>query len=334
MRIVPAARELCVTLALAAAAGAAVSVHAETLQEAWQLALAHDQLLAAANADVAAAEANERTAHGARWPSLDANGGYTRLNASPTLDVATPGGVLQSGPIFKDNQYVSGSVQMRLPLYSGGQISAGIAAARDAASGASEIERATAVALKLDVAESYVAVLRARRALQTAASSVDSLTAHVGDVQHMVESESVPRSDLLAARVALANAEQTRLRSANAVEIAQAAYNRRLGQPLERSPELDEHLPGDPVLAGEPIEALVMRALESRSELKGLAAQADALASQSRAEIAKARPQLALTAGYMHFDNQILDRQDFSCVGIGLTWNLFDGGKPATVPMR
>jgi outer membrane protein TolC len=61
-----------------------VSVHAETLKEAWQLALSHDQTLAAANADVAAAEANERAAHGARWPSLDAKGGYTRLNASPT----------------------------------------------------------------------------------------------------------------------------------------------------------------------------------------------------------------------------------------------------------
>ena len=143
----------------------------------------------------------------------------------------------------------------------------------------------------------------------------------------MVESESVPRSDVLAARLALANAEQTRLRAANAVEIAQAAYNRRLGQPLERSPELDEHLPADAALDGEPVEALVVRALGSRSELKGLAAQADALASQSRAEIARVRPQLGVTAGYMHFDNQILDRQDFSSVGIGFTWNLFDGGQ-------
>ena len=322
MRIVPACR-LCVLLALAAAR----SVHAETLQEAWQMALSHDQTLAAANADVAAAEANERAAHGARWPSVDANAGYTRLNASPTLDVATPAGTLQSGPIFKDNQFVSGAVQMRLPLYSGGQISAGIAAARDAANGASEMERATTSTLKLDVAEAYVAVLRARRTLQTAASSVDSLNAHVSDVQHMVESESVPMSDLLAARVALANAQQAQLRSANAVEVAEAAYNRHLGQPLERSPELDEHLPGEAALAGEPIEALVARALESRSELKGLVAQADALAAQSRAEIAKARPQLALTGGYTHFDNQILDRQDVSSVGIGFTWNLFDGGQ-------
>ena len=220
MRVVPAPRELCVALALAAAAGVPVSVHAETLQEAWQLALAHDQTLAAAT------RTWRRPRPTSARPMAHAGRAWMRaaaIRASTPHQRSTwrpPGGTLQSGPIFKDNQFVSGSVQMRLPLYSGGQISAGIAAARDAASGASEMERATAAALKLDVAEAYVAVLRARRALQTAASSVDSLTAHVGDVQHMVESESVPRSDLLAARVALANAEQTRLRAANAVEIA------------------------------------------------------------------------------------------------------------------
>jgi outer membrane protein TolC len=37
-------------------------------------------------------------------------------------------------------------------------------------------------------------------------------------------------------------------------------------------------------------------------------------------------PQVALTGGYTHFDNQILDRRNFSMVGVGFTWSLFDGG--------
>lgn len=315
-------------LIVAAALGLPLAARAETLQEAWALAVAHDQTLAAASADVDAARASERAARGARWPSLDANAGYNRLNASPALDVTTPAGAaLQSGPIFRDNQYVSGAVQMKVPLYSGGQISAGIDAARNAAAGASEIERATASTLRLDVAEAYVAVLRARRALRAATSSVESLAAHASDVQHMVEGESVPRSDLLAARVSLANAEQARVRAANAVDTALAAYNRLLGQALERSPELDEQLPADITLSGQQIDALVTHALETRGEIKGLAAQADALDSQARAERGKALPQLALTGSYVHFDNQILDRQDFSMVGVGVTWSLFDGGQ-------
>ncbi|HET7757738.1 MAG TPA: TolC family protein, partial [Steroidobacteraceae bacterium] len=271
---------------------------------------------------------NERAAQGARWPSVEASGGYTRLNASPALDVAMPSGPsFQSGPIFRDNQFVSGTVQLKVPLYAGGGIVAGIDAARDAATGAGEQERAAAAALKLEVAERYVAVLRARRALTAAVSSVESLGAHVHDVEHMIESESAPRSDLLAARVARADAEQTRLRAANTLEIAQAAYNRRLGEPLERAPELDEQLPAVGALGGESVATLVTRALAGRSELKALSAQADALASQSRAEVAKLRPQLALIGSYMHFDNQILDRQDLSSIGVGLTWSVFDGGQ-------
>ncbi|HXR20319.1 MAG TPA: TolC family protein [Steroidobacteraceae bacterium] len=314
-------------LLLALLVGAAGSAAGETLEQAWQMAAADDQSLAAAGADLDAAKANERAARDARWPSLAANAGYTRLNASPTLQVATPTFMFESGPIFRDNQYVAGTVQMKLPLYAGGQISAGIDAAHHAMTGASEYESATAAMLKLDVAESYVGVLRARRALQAAASSVQSLTAHVSDVQQMVEGQTVAMSDLLAARVALANAEQGRVRAASAVEVAQAVYNRRLGQPLERVPELEDHVPGDASLAAMPIDSLVTRALESRSELKSVAAQAAALASQSRAEIAKLRPQVALTGGYTHFDNQILNREDFSMVGVGFSWSLFDGGQ-------
>lgn len=302
-------------------------VSAESLEDAWKLAFARDNILAAAAADVEGAKAAERAARGARWPSVDATGGYTRLNTSPTLDVVTPGFSFRSGPIFKGDEFVSGNVQMRLPLYAGGQISAGIDAAHQAAIGASETQQATAADVKLEVAESYVAVLRAARGLEAAASTVDSLAAHAADVSHMVERELVPKSDLLAARVALADAEQNRVRAANALDIANAAYNRRLGEPLDRKPQLDDTLRTDASLASVLIEDLIKRALDSRSELSALKAQATALESQSRAERGKTLPQLALSGGYTHFDNAILDRQDVSMVGVGVMWNLFDGGQ-------
>lgn len=324
-----ARRALTLPIAVLAVAAAPAwhTAGAETLQDAWRLALSHDKALAAAGSDVEGARAAEQAARGARWPSLDAVGGYTRLNASPTLDVVAPGFVFRSGPIFKDDQFVSGSVQLKLPLYTGGQISAGIDAAHHALVGASEDEESASSALKLEVAEAYVGVLRARRALEVVQSSVESLTAHAGDVQHMVERGLVARADLLAARVALANAEQSRVRTANADAIAQATYNRRLGEPLERTAELDRRITADASPAAMPVEALVQRSLSSRSELKALSARADSLASQSHAETGKALPQVALMGGYQHFDNQILDRQDFSTVGVGFTWNLFDGGQ-------
>lgn len=313
-------------LALAAAGFMARGAHAETLEQAWRMAVANNQTLAAAAADVQGARASLRAAGDARWPTVDTSAGYTRLNASPALDVVTPGFTFRSGPIFKSDQYVSGTVQVKVPLYAGGQITAGMHAARQALTGATAQERATLANLKLAVAQAYVGVLRARSQLAVANASVKSLEAHVGDVKSMFQRQMVAKSDVLAAEVALANAEQMQVSAANAVQDALAGYNRLLGEPLGRSPHLDAQLGIDPALIGEPLSALLRQALASRSELKGMAAQSRALAAQSRAVTATRLPHVALTGGYTHFDNQILDRQNFSMVGVGFTWKLFDGG--------
>ena len=82
----------------------------------------------------------------------------------------------------------------------------------------SRISRCSAPAGRLNVAESNVA----------------SLKAHADDVQVMYDKQAVAQSDVLGAQVALANATQQRLRAANALRLATAAYNRWVGQPLDR----------------------------------------------------------------------------------------------------
>jgi outer membrane protein len=326
MTAIPALRRTAACLALAAAAAVVQRAGAENLDEAWQMAVANNQALAAAHAEVAGARAKVRAARDGRWPTVDTNVGYTRLNASPRFDLATPGFTFRSGPIFKDDHYVNGTVQLKLPLYAGGRITAGIHAARDALNGTSAQEQATLSELKLAVAEAYVGVLRARSQLAIADASVKSLSAHVNDVKSMFQRQMVAKSDVLAAEVALANAQEGQVSAANAVQVALADYNRLLGQPLDRSPPLEARLVVDPTLLAEPESALAREALSSRSELRGLAAQSGALAAQARAVTATRLPQIALTGGYTHFDNQILDRENFSMVGVGFTWSLFDGG--------
>ena len=78
----------------------------------------------------------------------------------------------------------------------------------------------------------------------------------------MVDRELVPRSDLLAAKVTLADAEQAKVRAANGVELAQAAYNRRLGEPLSRAPVLEDKVPSDAALPASPVETLVRQAVD------------------------------------------------------------------------
>jgi len=299
---------------------------AETLEHAWQRAARNDHGLAATLADVESARSTEQAARAARWPSLTAEAGVTRFDTAPQFQFGALGTVLQA-PIFPGDDYASANLQVTLPLYTGGRISKEIAAAHQVTIGASEMERVARSMLRMDVAESYVGVLRALRLQRIAESSVTSLSAHAQDVQRMFEHELVARSDLLAARVALADAKQQRVRAENDVAIAYAAYNRRLGEPLDRTPELADAIAVDVALAAEPIDALVERALSNRSEISALSAQAEALALQSRSARGALLPQFALTGNYTYFENEILDRKDFASIGVGVTWSLFDGGQ-------
>lgn len=304
---------------------ACMSASAESLSEAWQMGLARNMELAAVAADTESARANERAARGERWPSLTAAAGYTRFDTAPQLDITAAGLALQA-PIFSDDAYASGSVQLKVPLYTGGRISAQIGAARQAALSANESEVAARSSLRLGIAKAYVDVLRWQRLLETAESSVASLKAHAGDVKLMVERELVARSDMLAAQVATANAQQLQVQSSNNVALAYASYNRLLGEPIDRTPDLDAALPIERQLGAQPLDELIQSALQSRSELEALNARASALSLQSDAQRALLLPQLALSGGYNYFENEILDQQGFGSVGIGVSWNVFDGG--------
>lgn len=316
------------TLLIVATATIGLQARGETLQQAWRLAAAHNETLAAAADEVRAARSSVRAARDARWPSVESQASYTHLGQTPELDVVTPVSAFQSGPIFKNDQYVSASVQVRLPLYSGGAIRAGLEAARAGLTGASAAQRATGADVKLAVAQAYVGVLSAQRALGVVRASLTSLAAHVRDVRAMFTRELVAKSDLLAAEVALANARERDVSAQNALAIARARYNRLLGEPLGRVPRLD---PALPVFAVDrlPLPALLERALHARGELRALGARAAALAARARAANASRLPHIAAIGGYTHFDNQILNHQNFSMVGVGFTWKLFDGGAAA-----
>jgi outer membrane protein TolC len=314
--------------AIAVCALVAPARGAETLQDAWALALERDAALAAVRADAEAAAASERAARAARWPTLEASAGYTRYDQAPSLDVATPSFAFRSPPIFDDDDMVMGSARLSVPIWTGGTLSASIRSAGHAREAAEALGEQAVANLKLEVAARYVGVLRARRALEAAAASVDSLEAHVADVQAMVERELVAQSDLLAARVALANAQQQRVRADSGVQLAQAAYNRHLGQPLDRLPDIEDR----GALAGLPeetrgIDELLRVASSRRSELRALEARASALEAQARAERGRLLPQLSLEGSYQHLETTILDREDFTSVGVGLRWTLFDGGQ-------
>jgi outer membrane protein TolC len=302
------------------------TANAESLKDAWAMALQSDGGVAAARSDREAADADKTAAIRQRWPALDLNGSYTQFEHAPTLDIATPGGQLQA-PIWRHDGYSMAGAQVSVPLWTSGKISGAIGAATAGARGANAIEVRSTADLKLAVAEAYIAVFRARRALNVAESNVASLKAHADDVQVMYDKQAVAQSDLLGAQVALANATLQRLRSANALRLAGAAYNRWVGQPLDRTPDLDEPGANLSAASSDSLDSLIAEALEHRPELEAVQAQQTGFEQAARSERAQGLPQIVLQAGYNHVDNEILDRQNFASVGIGFQWRLFDSGQ-------
>lgn len=303
------------------------AVFAEDLDAAWREALGNDPLVQASQSQVSAARADLDAAKTNRLPSVSATAGITRFDEAPAFDFSGAG-VPAILPLFGGESMKMAEARVALPIYTGGRVTHGIDAA-EAMLYARQFESgANAQRIKLAVAQHYINVLRAQSALAVADSNVKSLSAHVRDVENMFKSGSVARNDYLAAAVSLADSEQRRLQANNRLDLASAAYNRSLGRQLDATVSLDENLPGiDPGLDLTSLQALTEIALTNRDELGGLDASADAYRNQSESARANSRPQLAVTGGYMALQNDFLNREEFWMVGIGLQWNLFDGGQ-------
>jgi outer membrane protein TolC len=281
----------------------------------------------ASRSEVEAAEADVLVSRAGRMPTVSASAGVSRFDEAPAFDFSGAG-VPAVLPLFGGETMKMADARVMFPLYTGGQLSSHI----DAAESMLGVRRSQLAAseqdIKLDVARQYIDVLRAESALAVANSNVTSLAAHVRDVEDMFKSGSIARNDFLAAAVSLADAEQRRLQARNGLDLAKASYNRSLARPLDSAVNLDEKLPGiNAELESASLGTLTNIAMESRLELMGLDAAADALRYQSKSARASARPQLGITGGYVALQNDFLNRDEFWMVGVGVNWRLFDGGQ-------
>jgi outer membrane protein TolC len=318
------ARAWCTAFLLVVAASTA---RAETLEQAWQAALAADAALAAATSRSLANEAVLAAARAERLPSVSATAGASLWRDTPAFDFGGMG-IPAVQPLFGGDTLSVASAEVSLPLYAGGALAANVTAAAAERDGQTHAIDAVRQDLKLGVAGAYIGVLRAASALDVARSNAASLAAHARDVEDMRRTGQVPTNDYLAAAVSLADALQRELQTRSALDVAHALYNRRVGRPMEAPVDVDPltaPLGGDSIAA--PVVELVAAARATRPELAALETAADALAARAAAARGARRPQLALSGGYAHLENEFLNRADFWFVSLGVRINVFDGGR-------
>jgi outer membrane protein TolC len=239
-------------------------VKAESLDQAWSVALGVNQLLQSQQSESVAAGLNAAAARSARLPSVRTFNFNTVLTNSPGIKVnannllgaapalgAVPGAATPAAlpaaaslvvPALGRNQSdIPLSLTMAtLPLYTGGRLLRNIDAANYQLNARRTEEQRSALDLKLLVADAYISVLRARQNLRVAKSNVAQLGAFRRDVSNRRKEGMAIRSDELAAAVSHDNAIVGEIQARTNLEAALATYNRYLDRPLETRADLEE----------------------------------------------------------------------------------------------
>ena len=289
---------------------------AETLEDAWKIGLKTDHLLKIAEQDTHSQSAELDAIKGKRLPTMNIGIGYAILDNKP-------GSVTQISQITTaDDKSLTYQAILSLPLYTHFQISSSIDAAMASLSASRYNEQTVQQKVKLKIAEAYIAILLTTKQTDVAISQEQSLAAHLVDVKNLHDEGMVPINDLLAARVALANARQLTLKSRNQLDIAQSAYNRLLNRPLDYKVQISTI----PLLFPENnLTALSQEALTKRPELSALAEQVDALKLQARAAKAESGPKVLFKTGYDYRENPHQVHEGVWQAMVLASWDIFDG---------
>lgn len=304
-----------------------LTVPSETLEQAWACALALDPLVQADQFGAAAAEQRLRAARAARLPDVGVDVAYIVRDNEPAFLVDTGLGLpIPTGTRLLTNQReaLQFGTLASVPLFTSGRVRRGIDAATARVESAQLQVETTAMDLKIRVAAAYAAVLRGQRDLAVADTRIRSLEAHLHDLSILHQHQQVPRNDVLAARVELANARQDKVQAYNTLDAARASYNRLLQRPLDSEVNLAGL--GRPLLV-EDVPALTERALRLRPVLENLTAQMRALEQQAAAIDAARKPQFDLLGRYVFEENRFRSPEGIASVAVGMHWNALDGGR-------
>jgi outer membrane protein len=302
-----------------------MAARSETLEQAWIVAAQADPGQAAIRAESSAARAELRAAEALRLPVIDLNAAYVHLDDPPatTVDLPVFGLAL---PISGDHDIAVGGAAASYAIFTSGQVSNAVAGARVGSAATALLEQAGERDLRLAVAKAYFDVLRCERALGVFADAVQSLEAHVRDLHNFAAQGLVPRTDVLAAELLLADMRQQQVQAGNRTELARASYNRRLGRSLDTLVKLDEPSTESRSQPNAMLATLLATG-EEREEILALQGKAEAMRYRAKAARAAALPVVLVGGGYVRIDTDSQPSQGSWFAAATVRWRIFDGGK-------
>jgi outer membrane protein len=275
-----------------------------TLKESVALALEKSPQLDSAGKSIEASALQEKTAFAKLFPTLSTTYSYTRLDEAPSS--STSRSIITIG----SNNYVmtipgrqvgsEDNWQLKLtlsqPIFTGFALSSAYELARLGVDIAKVSETQVKLDLILRVKKAYFSILQAEKVAEVADQAVERWEAHLNVAQNFYEVGMSPKSLVLQAEVALAEAVQGSIRAENAILLTKAAFNSLLRRSLEAPLEVEDILKYKPFPLD--YETCLKQALETRPEIHAVRDQIKI--NQERVTLAKSEfyPTVMLQANH------------------------------------
>lgn len=291
-----------------------------TLEESIALALDNNPLIRAQDKQVYASLMEKRSSLSDMLFSVDLNYAYARFDEEPTITIPN----MNTFPVGTRDNYRF-SVEVTQPLFAGGALynAYRIAANNYRVAG---LDREQEVRdLKFQVVDAYYGIIEAREILEVARSSSASIKAHLDVAEAFYNQGMIPKNDLLEAQVRYAESLQNVIIAENAVRLLESRLNTLLGRSISAPVVIGEEIPM-PELERTLDESCEI-ALDQRQEIRSTRLQIEN--ADKGVWIARAGylPNVAATYEYEKLgEDPDVDEDRAWTVGVGLRWNIFQGG--------
>jgi len=326
---------LTLQLALAQTSPFAQTVGSETLltlEEAIKKGLAKNPRIRAAQSQVDASVARVSQARSGFFPQVDVSESFnrttnpmwafgTKLNQE-IISLADFDPSRLNDPEAIDN--FTTTLSVTLPVYDRGQIRSGLTQARLGHKAISRLEDRIRQQVIVDVVVSYMGVLLAQEELKVVNETLKTARAHYNMVRSRFRSGLVVKSDLLRAKVRIAELEQERLQAQSQVDVARAALNAAMGVEIDRSFALTTPLEGRTGAPGS-LETWISTSLENRPDLSQI--QFQEMMAEEEVKKAKAvhLPGVYLSGSYEINSEDFGETANNYTLGAVMRLNLFSG---------
>lgn len=306
-----------------------------SFEQAWQLLEEGSPVVTGdrAAAERARAEVDEAAAR--HWPELSVDARATRMNAPLELSLDpvhrllrglgldVPPDVMPVSWELQRRQFYNLGLNAVWPLYAGGKIRAGVAAA-DAALDAAQADASAGLAdLRLTLFERYFAQALAEQALEVHEQARASLEQHHADAVLMQEEGQVARAEVLRAAVALAEAERDVHTARLDLQLAREALAVLLGTsgPLR----VDTQMP--PLVPAPETDWMKSVAESENPRLASARAQRQRAEAGWKAARAERLPTVAAFARHELYTRDLTLLDPDWAVGVSVSMPLFDGAR-------